>query len=81
MINFRYNSIRDQPSTSSKKLIVVHNTPQVQLSVEQSVNEITQATENMHIDQVFQVIPNIIEQHNPQENVGATLRRSTRERT
>ena len=38
----------------------------------------------MHIDQVVQVIPEIIEQpveqHNPQENVGATLRRSTRER-
>ena len=38
----------------------------------------------MYIDQVIQVIPEIIEQpveqHNPQENVGATLRRSTRER-
>ena len=38
----------------------------------------------MHIDQVVQVIPEIIEQpieqHNPHENVGATLRRSTRKR-
>ena len=38
----------------------------------------------MHIDQVVQVIPEIIEQpveqHNPQENVGAILRISTRER-
>ena len=38
----------------------------------------------MHIDQFVHVIPEIIEQpveqHNPRENVGATLRRSTRER-
>ena len=65
-------------------MIVVHNTPQVQLGVEQRINEILQVAENMHLDQVVQVIPLIIEQpveqHNPQENVGATLRRSTRER-
>ena len=64
-------------------MIVVHNTPQVQLGVEQPINEISQAAENMHIDQVVQVYPEIIkqpvEQHNPQENVGATLIRSTRE--
>ena len=77
-------SIRYQPSTSSQKFIVVHNIPQVQLGVEQPINEISQATENMHIDQVVQVIPEIIEQpleqYNPKENIGATLRRSTRER-
>ena len=75
-------SIRDQPSTSSQKLIV-RNTPEVQLGVEKPINEIPQAVENMHIDEVVQVIPHIIEQpveqHNPQEYVGATLRRSTRE--
>ena len=53
------------------------------MGVEQPINEISQAAENMHIDQVVQVIPEIIEQpveqHNPQKNVGATLRRSTRE--
>ena len=32
--------IRDQPSTSSQKFIVVQNTPQVQLGVEQPINEI-----------------------------------------
>ena len=65
-------------------MIGVHNTPQIQLGVEQPINDIQQAAENLHIDQVVQVIPEIIEQpveqHNPQENVGATLRRSTRER-
>jgi len=50
-------SVRDQPSTSSQRLIVVHNTPQVQLGVEQPINEIPQAAENMPIDQVVQVIP------------------------
>ena len=76
-------SIRDQPSTSSQKLIV-RNTHEVQLGVEKPINEIPQAVENMHIDEVVQVIPDIIEQlveqHNPQENVGAILRISTRER-
>ena len=48
---FEYTiSIRDQPSISSKKFIVVHNTPQCQLGVEKPINEIPQATENMHID-------------------------------
>ena len=54
------------------------------MGVEQPINVIHQAAENMHIDQVVQVIPEIIEQtveqHNPQENVGAILRISTRER-
>ena len=62
-------SIRYQPSTSSQKFIVVHNTPQVQMGVEQPINVIHQAAENMHIDQFVQVIPIIIEQpveqHNP----------------
>ena len=45
---------------------------------------IPETSANAHIDQVVQVIPEIIEQpneqHNPYENVGATMRRSTRER-
>lgn len=65
-------------------MIVVHNTPQVQLGIEQPINEIPQAAENVPIDQVVQVIPEIIEQpveqHDPKKNVSATLRRSTRER-
>ena len=51
------------------------------MRVEQPINEIPQTAENVHIDQVVQVIPEFIkqpvEQHDPQENVGATLRRST----
>ena len=76
--------VKDRPSTSSQRLIVIHNTPQVQLGVEQPINGIPQAAKNVPIDQDVQVIPEIIEQpveqHDPQENVGATLRRSTRER-
>ena len=76
-------SIRDQTFTSSQRLIVIYNTLQVQLGVDQPINEIPQAAEKIHIDQVVQVIPEIIEQpleqYNPKENIGATLRRSTRE--
>ena len=54
------------------------------MSVEQPINKIPQTTENMHIDQVVQVIPKIseqpLEQHDLQKNVGTTLRISTRER-
>ena len=64
-------SIRDQPSTSSQKFIVMHNTPQVQMGFKQPINKIPQNAENMHIDQVFQVISKIIEQpveqHDPHE--------------
>ena len=65
-------------------MIFLHNTRQVQFGVEKPINEIPQVVENMHIYQVVQVIPEIIEQpieqHNPQENVGATFKRSTRKR-
>src|SRR5688572_7626254 len=51
------NSVKDRPSTSSEILIIIHNTPQVQLRVEQPINEIPQAAENVFIDQdVHQVI-------------------------
>ena len=64
-------SIRDQPSTSSEKFIVMHNMPQVQMGFEQPINTIQQNAENMHIDQVVQVISKINEQpvepHDPQE--------------
>ncbi|XP_059294564.1 uncharacterized protein LOC132047552 [Lycium ferocissimum] len=74
------NSVRDQPSTSRERLVIIYNTPQVQPGVEQIINEIPQAAENIPADQVVQEIPKIIEQHIPQENVDTTLRRSTRER-
>ncbi|KAL4366702.1 hypothetical protein GQ457_05G014270 [Hibiscus cannabinus] len=74
----------DQPSTSSERLVIIYNTPQAQKGVEQPINEVPQPAENTPVDQVVHENPEIIEQpveqHDPQENVGSTLRRSTRER-
>ena len=54
------------------------------MGVEQPINEISQAAEDMHIDQdvqvILEIIEQLVEQHNPKKNIGATLRRSTRER-
>ena len=77
-------SVRDQPSTSSNISVISHNTAKVQTGVEQPIIEIPQAADNNLVNQVVQEIPEIIkqpvEQHDPQENVDSTLRRSTRER-
>ena len=74
----------NQPSTSSDRLIVVHNTPQVQIGVEQPIIEVPQVVDNIPVDQGVQEFPIIPEQpvvpHSPQEDVGATLRRSIRTR-
>ncbi|KAL4348515.1 hypothetical protein GQ457_17G027250 [Hibiscus cannabinus] len=74
----------DQPSTSSERLVIIYNNPQVQTGVEQPINEVPQPAENTPVDQVVHENPEIIEQpveqHNSQENVGSILRRSTRER-
>ncbi|KAL4340139.1 hypothetical protein GQ457_08G024220 [Hibiscus cannabinus] len=74
----------DQPSTSSERLVIIYNTPQAQTGVEQPINEVPQPAENTPVDQIVHENPEIIEQpveqHDPQENVGSTLRRSTRER-
>ncbi|KAL4333668.1 hypothetical protein GQ457_07G003260 [Hibiscus cannabinus] len=74
----------DQPSTSSERLVIIYNTPQAQTGVEQPINEVPQPAENTPVDQIVHENPEIIEQpveqHGPQENVGSTLRRSTRER-
>ncbi|RVW64595.1 Retrovirus-related Pol polyprotein from transposon TNT 1-94 [Vitis vinifera] len=77
-----------QPSTSSDRLFIVHNTPQVLLGVErtiakvQPVVEVPQVVDNIPIDQVDQKLPGTSEQqvepHTSLEDVGATLRRSTR---
>ncbi|KAL4354134.1 hypothetical protein GQ457_06G003750 [Hibiscus cannabinus] len=80
-----WNSIHvDQPSTSSERLVIIYNTPQAQTGVEQPINEVPQPAENTPVDQIVHENPEIIEQpveqHDPQENVGSTLRRSTRER-
>ena len=74
--------INSQPSTSSDRLIFIHNTPQIQTSVRQPIIENPQAADNNPVDQVVQELPEIteqpVEQHVPQENVDTTLRRSTR---
>ena len=77
-------SVRDQPSTSSDRLFSIHNTPQAQMGVEQPIIEVPQSADNILVDQVVQemleIIEQSVEQHDPQENVDSTLRRSTRER-
>ncbi|RVW23075.1 hypothetical protein VitviT2T_005480 [Vitis vinifera] len=76
-----------QPSTSSDRLFIVHNTPQVQSGVEQtiaevqSIVEVPQAVDNILVDQVDQELPDTeqqVEPHTFLEDIGATLRRSTR---
>ena len=75
---------KDQPFTSSERLVIIHNTPQVQMGVEQPIVEFPQATKNNPVDQIVQEMPEIveqlIEQQDPQENVDSTLMRSTRAR-
>ena len=82
-----------QPSTLSDKLFVVHNTPQVQTGVEQTIAEVQPITEdqpiievpqvvdNISIDQVDQELPDTSEQqvepHTSLEDNGVTLRRYT----
>ena len=77
-------SMRDQPSTSSERLVIIHNTPQVQTGVKKLIIEVPQAADNILVVEVVLEIPKIIEQlvkqHDPQENVDSKLRRSTRER-
>ena len=86
--------VRDQPSTSSQILVIVHNTPQVQPNVEQPIIEDPQVDDDLPVDEVTLDIPELneqllnipelneqlVEQHDPPENVEPTLRRSTRER-
>ncbi|KAL6350255.1 hypothetical protein AAG906_004200 [Vitis piasezkii] len=79
---------KSQPSTSSDRLFIVHNIPQVQSGVErtivevQLVVEVPQAVDNIPVDQVDQEFPDTSEQqvepHTSLEDIGATLRRSTR---
>ncbi|KAJ9671559.1 hypothetical protein PVL29_025321 [Vitis rotundifolia] len=77
-----------QPSTSSDRLFIVHNTPQVQTGVERTIDEVQpvievpQVVDNIPVDQVDQELPNTSEQqvepHTSSEDIGATLRRSAR---
>ncbi|RVW65457.1 Copia protein [Vitis vinifera] len=75
-------------STSSDRLFVVHNTLQVQMGVKrtivevQLVIEVPQVVDNIPVDQVDQELSDTFEQqvesHTSLEDIGATLRRSTR---
>ncbi|RVX18758.1 Retrovirus-related Pol polyprotein from transposon TNT 1-94 [Vitis vinifera] len=70
------------------RLFIVHNTPQVQSGVErtiaevQPVVEVPQVVDNIPVDQVDQEFPDTskqqVEPHTSLEDIGATLRRSTR---
>ncbi|RVW25894.1 Retrovirus-related Pol polyprotein from transposon TNT 1-94 [Vitis vinifera] len=77
-----------QPSTSSDRLFIVHNTPQVQSGVERTITEVQpvvevpQVVDNIPVDQIDQEFPDTsgqqVEPHTSLEDIGATLRRSTR---
>jgi len=73
-----------EPSTSSDRLIVIQSTPQDQMGIRQLVIEVPQATDNNLVNKDAQEFPEIVEQmveqHDPSENVEPTLRKSTRER-
>ena len=74
-----------QPSCSSDRLIVIHNTPQVPTGVRQTIIEVPQLADNNPVDQVVDgeqqdIVDHPVEQHVPQDDNNATLRRFTRMR-
>ena len=79
-----HDHIETQPSTSYERLVIVHHTPQVPISLEQPIIEVPQIAENLPEDQQVQELPYNLEQTvEPQAPPGAdgpTLRRSTRGR-
>ena len=83
-LNFVHNHIETEPSTSYDRLVIVHNNPQVPISVEQPIIEVPQVAENLPEDQQVQELPHNLEQtvepQTPRGEDGPTLRRSTRER-
>ena len=46
-----HDHIETQPSTSYDRLVIVHNTPQVPISVEQPIIKVPQVVENLPDDQ------------------------------
>ena len=79
-----HEHIETQPSMSYDRLVIVHNTPQVPISVEQPIIEVPQVVENLPEDNQIQELPHNLEQiikpQVLQGEDGPTLRRSTRER-
>ena len=53
------DNTESQPSTSSDKLFVVHNTSQVQTGVEQTIAEVQPITEDQPVIKVPQAVDNI----------------------
>ena len=53
-------SVRDQSFTSSDRLVIIHNTPQVQMDVEQPVIEDAKAADDIPVDEIFLEIPEIV---------------------
>ena len=49
--------VRDQHSTSSDRLVIIHNTPHVQMGVEQPIIEVPQAADNIPVDEVVLEMP------------------------
>ena len=50
VINLKTIFVRDQPSTSSQRLVIIHNTPHVQLDVEQPIIEDPEAADDLSVD-------------------------------
>ena len=76
--------MRDQPFTSSERLVIIHNTPHVQISVEQPIIQVPQIVDNIPVDEIvlemLEINEQPVEQHDPQENADSILKRSTKER-
>ena len=57
-----HDHIETQPSMSYDRLVIVHNTHQVPISVEQPIIEVPQVAENLPEDQQVQELPHNLEQ-------------------
>ena len=51
--------MRDKPYTLSDRLVIIHNTPQVQTSVEQPIIEVPQAVDDIPVYEVVMKMPEI----------------------
>ena len=56
-------SMRDQPSTSSQRLVIMDNITSVQPDVEQPIIEDPQAADDLPVDEVTPDMPELNEQH------------------
>ena len=75
-------SEREQPSTSSERLVIIQNFPQVQMGVVQPITKDPQTIVGNSTDQAIHEIPDMVEQLvgqlNPHGKVEPTLRRFIR---